>query len=75
MRFLIRLVFIAILIALILRIVRAAWRKLTSKVEVIPPRPSHARRSKHVIIDQEEQLDEEDQGHRPMRPRHRAGRS
>jgi hypothetical protein len=42
---------------------------------VIPPGPSHARRSKPIIIDQDEQLDEEDQRHRPMRPRHRAGRS
>jgi hypothetical protein len=57
MRFLIRIIVIAVLIALVLRVIRAALEKLSGNVEVIPPERRQKRHSGQVIVDQEDEAE------------------
>jgi hypothetical protein len=57
MRFLIRVVVIAVLISLVMRVIRAALRKGRSEVEVIPPERRQKRHSGQVIVDQEDEAE------------------
>ena len=57
MRFLIRVVVIAVLISLVMRVIRAALRKGSGGVEVIPPERRQKRHSGQVIVDQEDEAE------------------
>jgi hypothetical protein len=57
MRFLIRVVVIAVLISLVMRIIRAALQKRSGGVEVIPPARRQTRHSEKVVVESDDAVD------------------